>query len=506
MPAALAALAALVWLPAVTGGFVADDFVMLRTVEQLPGAFDAFARDDLGQSGGEGHFYRPLWVLWCAAIERTFGAAPVAFHAANLLLFSVATVQVWGLARQLVGNRGALVGAAAFALYPRHGESVAWVSGSTDLVATVLALGALLCLGAPWRPSTRLVGAAVLAAAAALAKEAAFVLPALALLLALAQPPEPERGGGRFGGAAAMAGALLVVLAVRTAVLGGTGGYGEDPLTAGNVVAALASYPLAAVTPHQLEVLRHPVLLALPLAVLLAVAVGVARRPRPVVLIGLAWFAVALVPVLGQPLDLNTATGERLLFLPSVGLALALGAVVGELRLLRSRALAAVALGLAGLLCVLGARNWHTAGELAERVSGEAAALAVDGRPLTLLSIPEGYRNAHVFGNALDLAVERAGGRRVTLRWCVPVQVREERSGAVVFRGAGGRGFTGSSGWSAPFDFPLSGGSQRGPGCAYAEAAGADGAIGLSLGAVARPEGAGRLAVFDGRDLVSLGR
>jgi len=112
--------------------------VMLRTVEQLPGAFDAFVRDDLGQSGGEGHFYRPLWVLWCAAIERIFGPAPVAFHAANLLLFSVATVQVWGLARQLVGNRGALVGAAAFALYPRHGESVAWVSGSTDLVATVL--------------------------------------------------------------------------------------------------------------------------------------------------------------------------------------------------------------------------------------------------------------------------------------------------------------------------------------------------------------------------------
>jgi len=94
----------------------------------------------------------------------------------------------------------------------------------------------------------------------------------------------------------------------------------------------------------------------------------------------------------------------------------------------------------------------------------------------------------------------------VTLRWCVPVQVREERSGAVVFRGAGGRGFTGASSWSAPFDFPLSGGPQRGPGCAYAEAAGADGAIGLSLGAVARPEGAGRLAVFDGRDLVSLGR
>ena len=504
MPAVLAGVAALVWLPAIAGGFVADDFAMLRTVEALPGPLDAFVRDDLGQSGGEGQFYRPLWVLWSAAVERLFGAAPSAFHAGNLLLFGVATVQVWALARRLVGDPGALVGAAAFALYPRHGESVAWVSGSTDLVATVLALGALLCLGMPWRPPKRLMGAVLLAAAAALAKEAAFVLPALALLLAFAQPPEPGRG--RFAGAAAIAGALLVVLAVRTAVLGGLGGYGEDPLTAGNVVAALASYPLAAVTPHQLEVLRHPALLALPLAALLALAVGTARRPRPVVLIGLAWFAMALLPVLGQPLDLNTATGERLLFLPSVGLALALGAAVGEFRRPRSRAVAVAALSLAGVLCLLAARNWHTAGELAERVSAQAAGLGAEGRPLTLLSIPEGYRNAHVFGNGFDLAVERAGGRRVTLRWCVPVQVRDERAGAVVFRAYRGRGFTGSADWSAPFDFPLSGGPQRGPGCTYAEAPGANGAIGLSLGAVARPEGAGRLAVFDGRDLVPLGR
>jgi len=52
VPAVLAGVAALVWLPAIAGGFVADDFAMLRTVEALPGPLDAFVRDDLGQSGG----------------------------------------------------------------------------------------------------------------------------------------------------------------------------------------------------------------------------------------------------------------------------------------------------------------------------------------------------------------------------------------------------------------------------------------------------------------------
>jgi hypothetical protein len=289
------------------------------------------------------------------------------------------------------------------------------------------------------------------------------------------------------------------VLAVRTAVLGGMGGYGEDPVTATKVVTAAVTYPLAAVTPHQLEVLRHPVLVVVPVALFAGAAIAMLRRPRPLVAIGLAWFGVSLIPVLAQPLDLNTATGERLLFLPSVGLALALGAALSDVRL--PRAAAAVAVVVAALLCLDGAGDWRTAGEIARRTAAQAAALAPRDRPLTLLSYPESYRSAHVFGNGLDLAAAHQAGRPVPLWWCAPVQVREQQAGAVRFRPAGPAAFAGSADPAVPFDVPLTGGPATGPGCTYAER-GRGHEIGSALEVLARPRDPGRLAVFDGRNLV----
>ena len=504
------------YLPALWAGFVADDFTMLRTVGGVADPFSSFGRNDLGEGGGAGHFYRPLWVLWNAAIVWVFGERAVAFHALNLLLFAVVAMEVWLLARRFLPWPRALIAALFFALYPRHGESVAWVSGNTDLLATALAMGSLLTLLAP-DVRRRLSLAAALTVAAALVKESAFVLPVLAfLVLRLGRHAGTSHARElRWRGPVVMVAALLPVLLVRALVLGGVGGYTEEPVTPRRVLASAASYLLATVTPPQLEVLRFPVLLTVPAALTALAAWALwqlrasrdAERLRSVAL-GLAWFAVSLLPVLGQPLDVNNSTGERLRFLPSVGLAVALGALLPTPRGARRKVVLATAATVAALSCLFSASSWVTAGDIAERIADEAAQLAPSGGQLIVLSLPESYRNAHVFTNSFDVAVSRAGRSDALVSWCIPVHVRHERGEQIHFRREA-TVYVGTTTWAVPFDYPVVGepGALT-PGCAYARRVGAEGTPGLELEGIARPAPSRarvRLAFFDGRSLRSVG-
>src|SRR5207247_5408119 len=148
-------------------------------------------------------------------------------------------------------------------------------------------------------------------------------------------PPEDlaRLGRRRFLAPLAMLAAQIVVFAVRVAVIGGIGGDGPGayPWKPLRVVGVAVSYVIAAVTPPQLELLHFPVLLAFPALVLGLLAWriwGLRARALAVAIVGLAWFAISAVPSLNIAVDLNNANGERLLFLPSAGLALLLPAVL----------------------------------------------------------------------------------------------------------------------------------------------------------------------------------
>lgn len=508
LAAVLGGSAVLAHLPALWTSFMADDYVLLRAARRVDGVLWPFSHNDLGEPGSAGHFYRPVWVLWHTGILRIFGDDPTPFHAANVLLFAVLAIEVWLLARYLLGEPAAWIAGLAFAVYPRHSEAVVWVAGSTDLLSAVLALGALLCLGARWPPWTRALGAAAFGAAAAATKETAFVLPALgALVLWARRTEDPPRR--RWLPLAALVGAQAGVLALRTAVLEGVGGYPEYPWTPLRVVAGAASDVVASATPAQAQVLRHPVLLGIPLLVLtglgwatLRLRRGEAERRR-VVLLGLAWFGVAIVPALNLTVDLNNANGERRLLLPSVGLALVLGGLIGP-RVRRKAPLAAAAIVLAAL-SVHNAHNWLVAGRIADRVLADAVQLGPERGQLVLLSVPASYRSARVFEVSLDAAVQQSGRSDLEIATCLPVQILESRGSQIGFERQGDGSYRGVTTWSAPFDFPVLR-SSLAPGrdCAYSRDDGASWPPGIGRAGLAYPTPRRArvfLAFFDGKDL-----
>jgi hypothetical protein len=493
--AGLAVCAAAAYLPALFAWFVADDFLVLDASSRFRGIDWAFGHDT-GEIGGGGHFYRPLWVSMQAGVYDVFGAHAAAWHAINLVLFAVITIEVWALARAMLSERRAWIAAAAFAVYPRHGESVAWVTGSTDLVAVALGLGALL-----WalyvRPEwAQALGSAVLGAAAVLSKEIAFVIPLLALI---ALPLPRRRRLVVFG---ALVAAQLAVLVARTVILHGAGGYSEYPWRPGRLVVVAVSYVLAAFSPPQLELTRFPVLVLVPLA-LMALFVWALLRTggRRTAWIGLAWFAVALLPGANVAVDVNNSLGERLLFLPSVGLAIAFAAVIPSRRVWPLALAGAVALALS----VLAARDWVTAGRIAHRTIPQAARLGPQGGgELMLLTTVEAYRSASVLptSNTLDAALARIGRRDLRTSFCSQLYVRDQRP-VVQVTGTGGR-FEVRTTWSAPFDVPVTRRAEAlNLDCSYVRANGSHWPIGLTreVTITASPPSGAVLAYFDGRDL-----
>jgi hypothetical protein len=286
--------------------------------------------------------------------------------------------------------------------------------------------------------------------------------------------------------------------------LHGVGGYSEYPWRPGRLAVVAASYVLAALSPPQLELTRFPELVLVPLIALVLFVWGLRRCTGPLrgaALVGLAWFALALLPGANVAVDLNNSLGERLLFLPSVGLAIAFAAIVPSHRLWPLLAAGAAALALSAL----SARDWIAAGQIASRVSSEAAQLGPRNGQLVLLTMPEAYRTATVLStsNSLDAALARTGRGGLHTFFCSQVYLRHEGRGRVSVRRRGGD-YEARTSWSAPFDIPVTRRTDAlSPFCSYERAEGSHWPIGLTRAVrieVTPPSGA-VLAYFDGRDL-----
>jgi tetratricopeptide (TPR) repeat protein len=371
--AALAALAAAAYAGSIHGGFVFDD---VRAVVDNPVVTGreplahAFTRDFWGLPPGlPGPIYRPLVVLGFALQWRLGGGTGWIFHAFNVLLHAACVAALYLVWRRIAEERAALAGAVFAAVFAAPAEAVQAVVGQADLLAGLLVT---VALAAHRTPGVRGAAAATCCFAAALGcKEIAATAPFAFFALDLITP-SPARPRGRF---IAYAAALAAYLPLRANALGGLLGPVDplhNPLANGDAVGRifgagrvfLERYAAGFLDPgRRLYACGSPACAPsgaddpfawaglLLFAALLAAPI-LLRRRAPAAAAGLAWFAVLFFPVSNFPLTSTTVYGERLLYAPAAGLAIAFGAAVAALPRpwLATALFAAVALPNAALL------------------------------------------------------------------------------------------------------------------------------------------------------------
>jgi protein O-mannosyl-transferase len=400
---------------AVTGGFVWDDYTLIQEERLVtsPGRLDDYFGRFLwsGPLQASRAFYRPLITLSYAADYQLWDGRPAGFHLTNVVLHLLVTVLVWQLIRRAgagggggdpagrgersggggdpagrgersggggdptAGGRGPVWAAlaAGFALAPRLTESVAWISGRTDVAAAIGALGAMVVhRPGPGRWERKGVAAALLLFGL-LCKEVAIAgtVAVLALELCYRQASR-ERWHAPLlrAGPALAALALYAGLRLRAGALDGTAPAGAAEFgwrTPGAVAMAFAEavgrYAVMLLDPFQPQVqmgmtgFPAPAFCLLGAALVLLALLWIGRRAwtrRPPALTDQQWAALALgATALGLvvhlvPLNVNAVASDRFLYLPLAGLAIAAAPAAARVWHRRPRQAALVASLLVG--------------------------------------------------------------------------------------------------------------------------------------------------------------
>ena len=344
--------------------------------------------------------YRPLTVLSYALNYRVSGLSATAFHATNVALHAGTALMLFLFAGELLGSAAAAFAAASiFAVHPIHVEAVTGVVGRAEILVTLFALVALWVGRGPSVAAA--AGAGLLYLLALFSKESAVTLPVLFALYDWTRREQlRERGllsvkalAPRY---AALAGALVVYLAFRLNAVTQpafvwTGWMGVPAyarvLTANRVLVEylglfvwprtlLADYWVTDV-PIARSFADVPALLSSVLLLGLILLLAIKLRRRRTLVFSIGWFLVTILPASNLFFASGLGKAERILYLPSVGLCLALGCGVLALSAWPRVRRGALTVALPAALLALGARTIRRNNDWRDTFTLATASLAV---------------------------------------------------------------------------------------------------------------------------------
>ncbi len=326
-----------------TFDLVWDDLHYLHPGSALArGSLVELVTGDWSLEGPRSGYYRPVVTLSLAAETHLFGGAPAAYHLMNVMYhLAAALALVWAAKRILGDEVAAWLAGLAFVLHPIHTESVAWVSGRTDVIATLFFCLAIGCytraprIGSPW-----MLGALAAAGASMLAKEPAIALPGVLLAWELCRVrPAVRRIVDVLGRVAPFVVLALGVLALRRLALGAVAGpiVDADLLSArlATGISVLGRYLVLLVAPFPAnpDYVLHPLaawteggtLVSVVALIALVAAAAMAWRWSRVPAFLVAWFFLTVLPSTPLLPVGPVHMAERFLYLPSAAFAMALG-------------------------------------------------------------------------------------------------------------------------------------------------------------------------------------
>jgi tetratricopeptide (TPR) repeat protein len=331
----------------------------------------------------------PLSALSLQLDHSLFGGEASAYHVSNVVLHAASTLLLFFALSGMTGSvwRSAFV-AGVFALHPLQVETVAWASERKGVLCGFFFMATLASYsryvarpGPNWRYATLLL----CVAAALLSKPMAVTLPFVLLLLdywplrrlgaagASGLPGGPELSRAlleKLPMLALVAASSVVTLRVQSAA--GATGFGEQLSLAARIANALESYGAYltdAFWPSGLAVFYpHPhfdgVESFLPAAgwalcgVALTAVLLRASRQHGYLAVGWLWFLGMLIPAIGIVAVGFAARADRYMYLPLVGLAIAVAWGVAEF--VGREGKRPIALGAVAIACLaaLAAMSW----------------------------------------------------------------------------------------------------------------------------------------------------
>ncbi len=307
--------------------------------------------------------WRPLtaYTYWLDA-----GAGPWVQHATNLMLHALTVGLAHGWLRRHLAPGPALAAALMWAVHASHVATAGWVAGRADLLMTLFALLALRAQadGRSW-------ACGLFAAAAILCKETGAALPLL--LVVVAAVTAPPRGW-RSAGLASVAVAAAMAWTLKVATVHPD--YLPTPAHVGRALPALPLYALELAVPWfqpagLFELSRD--IIGASLALVILGGMFAAGRNSVGFALGWALAALALLPVVHV---LPNDGGQWYLLLPSLGVALAWGAVAQA----RPGRWVQVFIGFCAAVTLAESMAWRAAALEIDRVISAAAELPAEER------------------------------------------------------------------------------------------------------------------------------